>query len=499
MEIIRLGKGAWSFDPNRRLGKPGGFGEVFLGAGEDGPVAVKRLHVTAEHAAHRELAIAQSLQSRQLRFVVPILDAGLDAESDRYFLVMPLCEKTLSEHIANPNVALDTAHALAVARSIVAGLLEVGDIVHRDLKPSNILLHDGTWKIADFGIAKFVEDSTSARTVQNALTPAYAAPEQWRLERATHATDVYALGCIFHTLVNGRPPFEGSQDQLRQAHLAAAPPALSNIAPRLETFLSQMLRKPAASRPTLERCQVIFSEAHVETKSLSPAGNALAEATRVVEERAAREEANRMRIEQDARRRTELFNDAASYAAALVGRVQREIAGHYDKAAIDRDGWLTFGQSGFGFIQHPVKAERTKAPSVRSPFHALTWDIVAWAIIAVKTSGDSKASPYTWSATLYYADMNNGSGYRWYEVAFLTSFRSSRQGDRDEPYAIGVDGQDFHAALSPMMHSAIVAYGPEAIDGEDEQSFVDRWIGLIAEAAVGNLKRPTSFPYNGFA
>jgi len=48
----------------------------------------------------------------------------------------------------------------------------LGDLVHRDLKPSNILYHEGVWKLADFGIARFVEESTSANTLKKCLTPA---------------------------------------------------------------------------------------------------------------------------------------------------------------------------------------------------------------------------------------------------------------------------------------------------------------------------------------
>jgi len=74
-----------------------------------------------------------------------------------------------------------------------------------DLKPDNILYHDGKWKIADFGIARFVEEATASNTLKEFLSPWYAAPEQWRLERATHGTDVYALGCIAFCLLTGKP------------------------------------------------------------------------------------------------------------------------------------------------------------------------------------------------------------------------------------------------------------------------------------------------------
>lgn len=85
-----------------------------------------------------------------------------------------------------------------------------------------MLLHDGKWKIADFGIARFVEDATSAHTVREFLSPQYAAPEQWIGERATQATDVYALCCVAYTLLTGEPPFPGP-DYQRQ-HTSESPP-----------------------------------------------------------------------------------------------------------------------------------------------------------------------------------------------------------------------------------------------------------------------------------
>jgi hypothetical protein len=72
---IRLNAGKWTFDEDARLGSPGGFGEVFRGLGPNGPVAVKRLKLTASAAAHREMNIGQSLASRALKHVVPVLGA----------------------------------------------------------------------------------------------------------------------------------------------------------------------------------------------------------------------------------------------------------------------------------------------------------------------------------------------------------------------------------------------------------------------------------------
>ena len=76
MITIRLPLGKWEYDDNQPLGCAGGFGAVYAGKREGfGPLAVKRLHISAKEAAHRELKIADDLAGRELKHVISIYDA----------------------------------------------------------------------------------------------------------------------------------------------------------------------------------------------------------------------------------------------------------------------------------------------------------------------------------------------------------------------------------------------------------------------------------------
>jgi len=86
-------------------------------------------------------------------------------------------------------------------------------IVHRDLKPNNILIGaDGNVCLLDFGIARLLQPEGAPRAAHTvvgggALTPAYAAPEQFTGQPVTVATDVYSLGVILYEMLTGLSPY----------------------------------------------------------------------------------------------------------------------------------------------------------------------------------------------------------------------------------------------------------------------------------------------------
>jgi serine/threonine-protein kinase len=115
--------------------------------------------------------------------------------------------------------ALEYAHSLGV--------------IHRDVKPSNIMVRqDGVVKVADFGIARRIEESMQAvsqHTVRG--TPSYMSPEQLRGESVTVVSDTYSLAATVYMLLSGEPPFPSA---VAAASSDRPPPKLiTGIPPRL--------------------------------------------------------------------------------------------------------------------------------------------------------------------------------------------------------------------------------------------------------------------------
>jgi serine/threonine-protein kinase len=487
-EIKLLGD-VWKIDESHPLGAPGGFGEVFLGTGRTGDVAIKRLKLTATSAAHRELKIGQALATRSLEHVVPVLDSGQDAETDRYYLVMPVCEYSLQE-VLNNKGALDWGSAKRAALDIIAGLTEVGDIVHRDLKPGNVLWHEGKWKVADFGIAKFVEDSTSLETLRGSLTPAYGAPEQWNGEPPTRATDVYALGCILYAMNSGKPPFQGDTDAIRWAHLNTVPPDLPSADPRLNGLIQFMLRKSHQSRPSLTRCTTVI--AGITDQPQRSSSSALVIAGGVIAREQAVAEAQRRAVETARKERGQLINEANAQLKLIFNRLFKEISSASEAVHIEKNS-ITMGPA---IMRYAEPGNMWPEPSPLPQHLGHGWDIASSSEVSVTTIYNPQQRAlrqnYTFPATLVFARTKSDPDFRWRELSFW-SWATRNQFD-SEPIALSPSSRDFQVAISGITSSWKIAYGPLTIDGEDEDAFRERWTHLFAKAAQRTLTPPTGMP-----
>ncbi|MGO9613136.1 MAG: serine/threonine-protein kinase [Dissulfurispiraceae bacterium] len=476
MKHIKLRNVVWEYDPSILLGPPGGFGTVFLGHSEKGEeVAVKKLNISAASIGHRELAIAEELAGRNLSHVIPFYDSGIDADTSEYFVIMAKAQRSLQQVIESG--AISEADAIKVLTDIALGLHEVGGIVHRDLKPGNVLYHQDKWKLADFGIARFVEDSTSINTLKECLSPLYASPEQWRLERATKATDVYAFGCIAFALLSGQPPF--TSGDLRKRHLHEDPQRLS-ASSGMQQLVSLCLRKSQNARPSID--SIIRQLASLNSATVSHSGIAAAGAALAVE--AAKKESERSLKHTEEEARTELARDAIKSLDSILKTMFE---------AIEHDAQMArrISQRGIELGSGRLQVEIPFPLLSKDAFSESRKNIICGALISIEQQNSRYYRGR--SANLWFVELSSGE-FRWYEIPYMTWGISS---DNDFfPYGISQESeiQDADYAAAPITHSVYEAATPRPIDREHADEFIARWVTRLAEASRNRLQPPRSLP-----
>ena len=230
----------------------GGMGEIFKAVDEvlGRTVAIK---VLAERYARDE-----SLRSRFTReaqtaarlsaepSIVTIYDVG--EWHGRPFIVMEYIdggslEDQLRKGAPPPDQALDWLDQAAAALDTA----HRNGVVHRDVKPGNLLLDmNDEVRVADFGIASAAGLASLTMTGTVLGTAGYLAPEQAQGEKATPASDRYALGVVAYELITGRRPFESDSPTVEAAaHVHAEVPPVS---PRLDPVFQRALAKDPHDR-----------------------------------------------------------------------------------------------------------------------------------------------------------------------------------------------------------------------------------------------------------
>ena len=281
----------------RPLGS-GSTGEVYLVEDtlrDRQEVVLKLLHAYARPLTHD----AQSA-SRAFRFeagaisqlihpnILPLLDYGAETVNGEIvpFIVTPYCPEgslaTWLEQRSNDDV-LTLEDAARLVRQIADALQYAHNqgIVHRDVKSANVFIHSTlngppTMLVADFGFAQPISEEW-ANGLDIRGTPAYMAPEQWE-GQVVPASDQYALGVLVYQLLTGRLPFEGSIEQLRDAHLKSWPPAPSALNPTLSPEIDAVIGQALAKKPG-ERFPTVTAFANAYTGAIQPAPEPIAPPT----------------------------------------------------------------------------------------------------------------------------------------------------------------------------------------------------------------------------
>jgi serine/threonine protein kinase len=139
--------------------------------------------------------------------------------------------------------ALDHMHALG--------------LVHCDVRPDNVRVAAGRAMLLDYGLCRDL--ASELDTSAPVGTVAYMAPEQWRAESITPATDFYALGVTLFESLTGALPFVGSADDvfLRKRSVGAPPPSffVSGIPEDLDRLCAELMRASPEHRPSADEIQ----------------------------------------------------------------------------------------------------------------------------------------------------------------------------------------------------------------------------------------------------
>jgi eukaryotic-like serine/threonine-protein kinase len=189
----------------------GGMATIYLGHDEslERPVAVKILH--------GHLADDDGLQARfrtEARHAAGLLHPNIVNVFDQGVADLPYI---VMEHVDGPSLReillqrglLTPAEALAVMDPVCQALARAhaAGVVHRDVKPENVLIGpDGAPKVADFGIARAVAETSHTQTGTLIGSVHYMAPELIDGQEATPASDQYAAGVLLFELLTGRKP-----------------------------------------------------------------------------------------------------------------------------------------------------------------------------------------------------------------------------------------------------------------------------------------------------
>ena len=233
----------------------GGTAEVYLAHDGilDRDVALKVLR--KQHAENEEFIKlfrreARSAAALNHPNVVPVYYWGR-SEDGRYYMTMEYIPGgTLKDRVGGP---LDPSTVIGLGLQVADALRFAHErgVIHRDVKPHNILLTEaGDAKVADFGIARAANATTSSQSNPLMGTAGYMSPEQAKGESVGPASDLYSLGVVLYEALTGELPYSAEDPvALAMKHVNELPRSPREVNPEVPKDLAALTLRLLTKRP----------------------------------------------------------------------------------------------------------------------------------------------------------------------------------------------------------------------------------------------------------
>lgn len=201
----------------RRIGEPGGFGQVYLCRDDSGrEYALKKLRRRDDFALRRFQREVRLMERLSHPNIIKLVDQDLENEDPSY--VMPKYKCSLAEVI--PELYEDYERQITILNAVLSGIsyLHSEGVIHRDLKPENILYNsDSDIVITDFGLGIQIPSNSDRLTWSTVFgTPKYCSPEQLSNSHDVDLrTDIYAVGRIIEDMASSFGIFRDYDEGIR--------------------------------------------------------------------------------------------------------------------------------------------------------------------------------------------------------------------------------------------------------------------------------------------
>lgn len=235
----------------------GGMATVYRGrhATLNRDVAIKVLHPHLSSSTRNRKRFAREARAIEHLHHANILEifdySGTDAD-DCYIVTEFVQGETLTALLhERGKLPSEVATLIGLSLAVALAYAHREGILHRDLKTDNVMVRtDGTVKLMDFGIARFLDESQVTMTGALVGSPAFMSPEQAKENDLDQRSDLFALGTLLFYLVTGHLPFAGSNPSLILKNVIEGNrPNVSELAPAMSARLADIVERLMATAP----------------------------------------------------------------------------------------------------------------------------------------------------------------------------------------------------------------------------------------------------------